>query len=156
MIFMLNFHNLKPNSGSRKKKMTVGRGNASGHGTYSGRGLKGQKSRTGGRKGLKRLGMKFILAQTPKLGGFKSQVADMNAVNIQELDKLFNDGQTVTPRLIEQKKNFSKKLKGVKILGQGKITKKLEVRAHDFSITARKAIIEAGGKTIVISITKKR
>lgn len=153
---MLNLHSLKPRTGSRKRKMVVGRGNASGHGTYSGRGIKGQKARTGGRKGLKRLGMKFLLAQTPKLGGFRSLEAPMNAVNIVELEKMFKENEVVTPRAIVDKKRLSSKLRGIKILGAGKLTKKLEVRAHDFSISARKAITEAGGKAIIVPISKKR
>jgi len=137
---MLNLHTLKPKSGARKKKITVGRGNASGRGTYSTRGVKGQKARTGGTKGLKRLGMKFLLAQTPKLGGFRGLGMSMNAVNLNDLEKLFKDGEVATPRLIIIKKRLSSKSNGVKILGKGKLTKKLEVRAHNFSISARRPL----------------
>lgn len=153
---MINLHSLKPRPGSRKRKLIIGRGNASGHGTYSGRGLKGQKARTGGRRGLKRLGMRFLVAQTPKLGGFQSREPKINTVNVGELDKLFKEGEVVTPRLLMLKKKFPPKYRGFKILGQGNLSKKLEVRAHDFSISARKTIIEAGGKAIIIPLSKKR
>ena len=153
---MLNLHTLKPKSGARKKKITVGRGNASGRGTYSTRGVKGQKARTGGTKGLKRLGMKFLLAQTPKLGGFRGLGMPMSAINLTDLEKMFKDGEVATPRLIMMKKRLSSGSNGVKILGKGKLTKKLEVRAHDFSILARKAITELGGKAVIIPISKQR
>jgi len=153
---MLNLHTLKPKSGARKKKITVGRGNASGRGTYSTRGVKGQKARTGGTKGLKRLGMKFLLAQTPKLGGFRGLGMPMSAINLTDLEKMFKDGEVATPRLIMIKKRLSSGSNGVKILGKGKLTKKLEVRAHDFSISARKAITELGGKAVIIPISKQR
>ncbi|HLD62072.1 MAG TPA: 50S ribosomal protein L15 [Patescibacteria group bacterium] len=153
---MFNLHTLKPKFGSRKKKIIVGRGNASGRGTYSTRGVKGQKARTGGTKGLKRLGMKFLLAQTPKLGGFRGLGMPMSAINLTDLEKMFKDGEVATPRLIMMKKRLSSGSNGVKILGKGKLTKKLEVRAHDFSISARKAITELGGKAVIIPISKQR
>ena len=153
---MVNLHSLKPKRGSKKRKIVVGRGNASGHGTYSGRGIKGQKSRTGGRKGLKQLGMRNLLAQTPKLGGFKSMQKQMSPISLADLNKLFVEGDVVSPHALRVKKNISNKNLGIKILGKGELKKKLEVRAHDFSISARKAITEAGGKAIIIPILKKR
>ena len=104
----------------------MGRGNASGRGTYSTRGVKGQKSRTGGTKGLKRLGMKFLLAQTPKLGGFRGLGMSMSAVNLTDIEKMFKEGEVATPRLIMMKKRLSTGSNGVKILGKGKLTKSLK------------------------------
>lgn len=153
---MINLTELRPNKGARKRRIVVGRGNASGHGTYSGRGVKGQKARTGGRKGLKQLGMRSLLSQTPKLGGFQSKSREMNAVNVTDLDKMFKDNDVITPRTLMLKREFSNKKRGIKILGSGKIIKKFEVRAHDFSIAARKVITEAGGKAVIIPIWKKR
>lgn len=153
---MIQLHALKYKIGSRKKKKIIGRGDSSGHGSYSGRGQKGQKSRSGGGKGLKRLGMRLLVAQTPKLGGFQSLQKTMNVVSTQELGNMFKDGDAVTPRAVELRKTLSNKNRGLKILAKGKLSKKLEVRAHDFSIAARKAITEAGGKAIVIPMGKNR
>ncbi len=153
---MLQLHTLKYKKGSRHKIKIVGRGDSSGHGSYSGRGRKGQKSRTGGGKGLKRLGMRNLLAQTPKLGGFQGLTKDMNTINVRDLEKMFQDGDTVTPRAIELRKNLSNKNRGLKVLGNSKLSKKLEVRAHDFSIPARKSITEAGGKAVMIRMGKNR
>ncbi|PIY78798.1 MAG: 50S ribosomal protein L15, partial [Parcubacteria group bacterium CG_4_10_14_0_8_um_filter_35_7] len=86
----LSLHNLK--SRKRKKRKRVGRGNASGHGTYSGRGLKGQKSRSGGKKGLKLKGFKVIIQNIPKTRGFKSIHPKMEIVNTGDLEKKFKEG----------------------------------------------------------------
>ncbi|MBU4346974.1 50S ribosomal protein L15 [Candidatus Parcubacteria bacterium] len=91
----LRLHTIKPAKGSTKKRKRVGRGNASGHGTYSGRGLKGQKSRSGGKNGLKRLGMKTTLLNIPKKRGFKSQKPKNQAVNLADINKYFEDGATI-------------------------------------------------------------
>ena len=141
----LTLHNLKINKKAKKKTKRVGRGNASGHGTYSGRGLKGQKARAGGKGGLKRRGLKQLLRNKPKLGGFKSLKPKMAIVDLDQLENNFETGE-----IINAKKLFAKKLiktvkNGVKILGSGKITKKLSVTADDFSESAKKAIIESGG-----------
>jgi len=86
----LTLHTIKPFSGSKKKVKRVGRGLGS-TGTYSGRGQKGQRARSGGRGGLKLLGMKRIILATPKLRGFKSPYPKMVAVNIGDLEKKFNE-----------------------------------------------------------------
>ena len=146
----LGLHNLKPASGSRKKRKRVGRGNASGHGTYSTRGLKGQRSRSGGKSGLKLRGFKQRIKQTPKLRGFKSKNIPMEIANLRDLDLKFSDGSVVTPKEL-MKANLIKDTKfGVKILGDGKLTKKLTVKASCFSKKAKDGIIEAGGKVELI------
>lgn len=121
---MLSLHNLKPAQGSTKKRKRVGRGNASGHGTYSGRGLKGQKSRSGGKNGLKRLGMRPILLQTPKVRGFKSLSAKNQTVNAGDLNKHFKDGATVTPRALVAAGLVKDAAAPIKVLGNGKLTVK--------------------------------
>ena len=88
---MLSLHTIKPNKGETKKRKRVGRGNASGHGTYSGRGQKGQRSRSGGKSGLKRKGMKQILLQTPKLRGFKSDKPKNQVINLVDINKNFKE-----------------------------------------------------------------
>lgn len=147
----ITLNNLKISRGSKRKAKRVGRGNASGHGSYSTRGLKGQRSRSGGKKGLKRFGLNTMVRNKPKLGGFKSLRAKPEVVNLDQLEAMFNVGEVVnTKRLIE--KNLIDSAKhGVKVLGKGKLTKKLTVAASSFSETAKDAIIKAGGKIQLLS-----
>ena len=86
----LSLHTIKPSKGAAKKRKRVGRGNASGHGTYSTRGLKGQKSRSGV-SGLKRLGLKMTLSRIPKKRGFKSPKAKNQVVNLTDINENFKE-----------------------------------------------------------------
>jgi large subunit ribosomal protein L15 len=142
----LTLHNLKINPGAKKKARRVGRGNASGRGTYSGRGLKGQRSRSGGKKGLKRRGLKYILKSKPKIGGFKSLKPKLAIVNLKQLEKNFSSDQLVNLKILQAKKLIDHQATKVKILGNGKLTKKLKISAQAFSQSAKKAIIAAGGQ----------
>lgn len=130
---MLNLSNLK--SADKKKKKRVGRGDASGSGTYSGRGMKGQRSRSGGKGGLKFKGLKASLTKLPKLRGFKSQQAEMPIINLVDLEKKYKDGDSV-------------ELCGFKVLARGELKKKLTVKASAFSKSAENAITKVGGKII--------
>lgn len=121
---MLTLHNLKPAKGAAKKKKRVGRGNASGHGTYSGRGLKGQRARSGGKSGLKRLGMRHIVLQTPKARGFKSARPKNQVVRVERLNAAFADGATVTPQALAKAGLIKDANKPVKVLGNGTLTLK--------------------------------
>jgi large subunit ribosomal protein L15 len=121
---MLSLNTIKKTKGSSKKIKRVGRGNASGHGTYSTRGLKGQKSRSGV-SNLKRLGMKKQLLKIPKVRGFKSAKPKNQVVSIKAINKHFKDNEIVNPETL-----FAKKLIGstglpVKILGKEKLTVKV-------------------------------
>ncbi len=140
----LALHNLQ--SPQRKRKKRVGRGNASGTGTYAGRGLKGQRARSGGKGGLKRRGLIQSLKGKPKLGGFTSPNKKMAEVNIGQLEKAFENDQTVNSRSLISKNLIKSATHGVKVLGQGTLTKKLTVVADSFSETAKQAIEKAGGK----------
>jgi large subunit ribosomal protein L15 len=130
---MFNLNNLK--SVKKKKSRRVGRGNASGRGTTAGRGTKGQRARSGGRKGLKLFGLKQTFHKIPKSQGFVSFYAKLKAINLEDLEKKYKDGETV-------------KLAKFKILAKGQINKKLTVFASAFSKKAEEAIIKAGGKAI--------
>ncbi len=130
---MLQLHTLK--NRNRKKRKRVGRGNASGHGTYSGRGQKGQRSRSGGRGGLKFKGLKMSLSKLPKLRGFSRVKKELTLVNLVDLEKRYQSGAKV-------------ELPGCKILGRGELTKKLEIKASGWSKTAEDAIKKAGGNII--------
>ena len=119
----IELHNLKPHSSDSKKR--IGRGGK--RGTYSGRGLKGQRARSGGRSGLKRLGLKPLMTQAHKLRGFKSPHAKPETVNLKDLQKFFKDGETVAPGILLKKGLIKTTKNGVKILGVGKLTHKLTV-----------------------------
>lgn len=129
----VELHNLKPAHKSKSRKR-VGRGGK--RGTYSGRGMKGQRSRSGGRSGLKRLGLKTLMTQTHKLRGFKSPHARVATVNLSDLEKNYKDGQIVTPLTLKKKGMIATTQHGVKILGGGKLTKKLTVKNCQVSKTA--------------------
>ncbi|MFA4833900.1 MAG: 50S ribosomal protein L15 [Patescibacteria group bacterium] len=116
----LSLHTISPNKGATKKRKRVGRGNASGHGTYSTRGQKGQKSRSGV-SGLKRLGMKKQLLQTPKSRGFKSEKPKSQVVSLREINDNFKDGAVITPKSLLAKKLIGTIKLPVKILGGGEL-----------------------------------
>jgi len=122
---MLSLNTIKKGRGSAKLNKRVGRGNASGHGTYSTRGLKGQKSRSGV-SGLKRLGMKKQLLKIPKLRGFRSLNPKNQVVSIKAINKHFKDQETVNPAVLFEKKLISKLDEPVKILGKEKLTVKVK------------------------------
>lgn len=149
----LTLNNLR--SFKKKKRKRVGRGNSSGKGTYSGRGQKGQRSRSGGKSGLKRLGIKSNLRQIPKKRGFNSPHLAYQVINIEKIDELFKNNDIVSFKRLKKLKLISDPRKRLKVLGVGELKKKLEVRAHAFSKTAKEAIISAGGKAIVIDEEKE-
>ncbi len=145
----LSLHTIKPSKGATKKKKRVGRGNASGHGTYSGRGLKGQRSRSGGKSGLKRKGMKKILLQTPKLRGFKSDKPKNQAVNLIDLNNNFKDGAQINPRVLLKARLINTIKKPVKILGNGELRlKKLEFSDVKMSESVKEQVAKMDGKII--------
>lgn len=144
----LSLHNLKKFKGSTKRKKIIGRGNASGHGTYSTRGQKGQKARSG-TGGLKYLGMKKTLLSTPKFKGQKIRRPKMAVVNIDSIDRVFDADTTINAETLLSKGLISDDRAGIKILGNGNITKKFTVIAEAFSQSAKEAIIKAGGKVII-------
>ncbi|MBU1036615.1 50S ribosomal protein L15 [Patescibacteria group bacterium] len=148
---MLSLSNLTKDPAAKKKKRRVGRGNASGKGNYSGRGMKGQRSRSGGKKKLALRGLKGYLLRIPKKRGFKSLKPSKEVVNIGVLDKIAQDNDQITPVYLLKKGLIKTTKKGVKILGEGKLKKKLIVRAHQFSKGAKDAIIKAGGKVEIIA-----
>lgn len=117
---MLSLHNLKPNKGATKKRKRIGRGNASGHGTYSGKGLKGQRSRSGV-SNLKRVGMKQTLFSIPKKRGFNSNKPKNKIVNLDDINKNFKDGDIINPKKLLKKNLINNIKNGVKILGKGKL-----------------------------------
>jgi len=147
---MLSLHTIKPNKGATKKRKRVGRGNASGHGTYSGRGLKGQKSRSGGKSGLKRKGMKNILLQTPKLRGFKSDKPKNQVVNIFDINNNFKDKDVVNPSTLMKNNLIANTKDPIKFLGKGDLKiKNLTVEGVKMSEGVKSQIEKNGGKIML-------
>ena len=147
----MELSNLKSNPGARKKDKRVGRGTGSGHGKTSTRGHKGQNSRSGGgtRLGFEGGQMPYI-RRVPKRG-FKHIFKKYYAiVNLDILDKYFNSEEIVEPNSLIEKGIIKKEKDGIKILGDGELTKSLTVKAHKFSKSAEEKIVSAGGKVEVI------
>lgn len=138
-------HNLSPARGSTKRARRYGRGHGSGRGKTAGRGTKGQKARAGGRTGLKRLGMKRILLAQPKLRGFRSIHSKPAIVNIEDLERAFATGMTVTPRAMVEAGLVRDIRDGVKVLGSGALTKAFTCNGLTVSAPAKAKIIAAGG-----------
>lgn len=144
----LALHTIKPKKGSTKKRKVIGRGNSSGTGTYSGRGLKGQKSRSGV-SGLKRLGMKQMILQIPKERGFKSHKPKNTPINLVVINQNFKDGEKVNPGALIKKGLIDDVKNIVKILGKGDLNiSKLEFSDVKVSAGAREKIEKKGGKII--------
>ena len=150
----LNLHTLQP-AQPREDRKRVGRGQGSGKGRYSGRGIKGQKSRSGShtmRAGFEG-GQMPIYMRIPKERGATSKDAMpigpfrtyTQPVNLKALEERFDAGAEVTLEALVEKGLIKNTKKDVKILGNGELTKKLSVTAHGFSKTAREKIEAAGG-----------
>lgn len=149
---MLTLHNLQKNKANTKPGKRRGRGNASGAGNYSGRGIKGQKARSGGRVGLKVKSIKSFLLRIPKVRGFKSPYGKMQVINTGDLDKYFKAGNEVNFRAMVKTGLIFDTKQGVKVLGKGRLTKSLKIEANAFSKTAEAQIVKAGGQAIVITL----
>lgn len=136
---------------SIKKRKRVGRGNGSGHGTTSGRGTKGQLSRSGGSTRIGFEGGQMPLQRRlPHLKGFNNTRKKINnLINIGQLEK-FKDGSVIDYDFLEKNGLITKKTSPVKILGNGELTKKVTIRANFFSKTAISKIEKAGGKAEVV------
>ncbi len=147
----MKLNELKSTQGSRKKATRVGRGIASGCGKTSSRGMNGQNKRSGGgvRLGFEG-GQMPLFRRLPKIGFTNYTRKEYAIVNVESLN-VFEDNTVVTPALLKETGLVNKEYCGVKILGQGKLEKKLTVTAHKFSTSASKAIEEAGGKVEVIA-----
>ena len=147
----MKLHDLSPAAGSSKERKRIGRGPASGHGKTAGKGHKGQKARAG--RGMRpgfEGGQMPLQRRIPKRGFNNIFATEMAIANIAALDKYFDDGATVTVDALIEKGIIKKTLDGVKILGQGELTKKLTVQANAFSDSAKSKIEAAGGKAEVI------
>jgi len=145
---------LKSNKGARHGKKRVGRGNGSGSGTYSGRGMNGQNARSGGKRrpGFEG-GQTSFIQRMPKLRGFKNPNGKMyQVVNVGDLN-VFDDGTSIDKETLLKKNLIGKKTGLVKILGNGELNKKLIINVDAISKSAEEKIVKAGGE--VKKIEKK-
>ena len=146
----MNLHELSPAAGSNTKAYRKGRGAGSGNGKTGGRGQKGQWARSGGGVRVGFEGGQMPLARRlPKRGFHNIFAKPLEAINVSVLDK-FEDGAVVDAKALLEKGILSKCEYGVKILGNGSITKKLTVQASAFSASATENIEAAGGKVEVV------
>lgn len=152
----MHIGDLRPAPGAKKRRKRVGRGMGSGFGKTSGRGMKGQKARGSVRPGFeggqtplyRRLRKRRGVSQAARnIGIFRRTYAE---VNVGRLDERFDSGTVVTPELLLQQRLLRKLGDGLRILGDGELTKPLTVRAHHFSAAARAKIEAAGGTAEVI------
>lgn len=147
----MKLNELKYNEGSKKDIKRLGRGSSSGTGKTSGRGENGQKKRSGGgvRVGFEG-GQLPLYRRLPKRGFSNAMFKKTySVINVADLDK-FEDGTEVTPELLVEMGIIKKVLSGIKVLGNGKLNKKLTVKADKFSSVAKEKIEKAGGKAEVI------
>ncbi|PSL29615.1 MULTISPECIES: 50S ribosomal protein L15 [Planomicrobium] len=146
----MKLHELKPAEGSRSSRKRIGRGIGSGTGKTSGKGHKGQNARSGGgvRPGFEG-GQNPLFRRLPKRGFTNINRKDYAVVNLDVLNR-FEEGTEITPALLIESGVVSNERSGIKILGNGSLEKKLTVKAHKFSGSAKEAIEAAGGQTEVV------
>ncbi len=147
----MKLHELEKNLGATHKKKILGRGRGSGLGKTSGKGHKGQNARSGG--GVRTVfegGQTPLYRRIPKRGfnnyEFRTEYA---VINVSDLNR-FENGTVVTPALLKEVGLVNKELCGIKVLGNGKLEKKLTIQANKFSNSALEKIKEAGSKAEVI------
>lgn len=146
----MKLHELKPAEGSRKERKRLGRGIGSGQGKTAGKGHKGQNARSGGgvRLGFEG-GQTPLFRRLPKRGFTNISRKEYAIVNLDVLNQ-FEEGTEVTPELLIETGIVKNEKAGIKILAKGNVEKKLTVKAHKFSSTAKEAIEAVGGTTEVI------
>lgn len=141
----LALHTISRDESRSRKKKRLGRGNGSGKGNYSGKGMKGQRSRSGGKKGLQLKGMKARLMSMPKHRGNKSVKAPIPVFNVSQLNRIFKDGATVSIATLKLHDVIPNGILSVKILGDGAIEKKLHFKGQFlFSAKAKEKLTQAG------------
>lgn len=146
----MNLHELSPAEGSKKGSKRIGRGHGSGWGKTAGKGHKGQKARSGGsiRPGFEG-GQMPLQRRVPKRGFNNIFAKKTVAINVSALEA-FDDGADVTTEALIEKGIIKEAYDGVKILGNGTLTKKLNVKVAAFSESAKQKIEAAGGKAEVV------
>lgn len=148
----MELHDLHPAPGAKRPRKRVGRGPGSGHGKTAGRGHKGQRSRSGfsRRYGFEG-GQMPLVRRIPKRGFTNIFRVEFQVVNLRDLERVFADGDTVSPKEMSDKGLVRGGKRLVKVLADGELSKKLTVRAHKFSASARVGIEKAGGSCEVVT-----
>lgn len=148
----ITLHNLHPNRGATKTKKRLGRGRGSGTGKTSGKGVKGQKARPGhhGARFAFEGGQMPMPRRIPKRGFKNPNRVEAFPINVATLDKVFDAGATVDVDALRAKGLVPKLAETIKILGEGELTKKLTIKAHRASETAKSKIEAAGGSLEII------
>lgn len=136
---------LKSTPGTARPRQRVGRGIAAGQGKTSGRGTKGQRARTGGKKGTRARALRRISQPLPKLRGFTSLRIKPEVVNVGILERIFEASAVISPAVLKTKRLIRYPAQGVKILGAGALTKSFVFDGCVVSRPARKKILAVGG-----------
>jgi large subunit ribosomal protein L15 len=149
----ISLHNLHPNPGSTKDKKRLGRGRGSGKGKTSGKGVKGQKARPGhhGARLAFEGGQMPMPRRVPKRGFTNRNRVEAFPINVELLESLFETGATVDIDVLRAKGIIPKLAETIKILGEGELTKKLTIKAHRASATAKEKIEKAGGTIEILA-----
>jgi len=139
-------HDLRQSAGAKHRRKRVGRGDGSGHGTYSCRGSKGQNARSGGGVGLRfEGGQTPLVKRLPSIRGFTNIFkTDYALVNVKQL-QIFEDGAEVTPQKLLEARLVPSLKRPIKILGDGELQRSLVVKAAKFTQTAKRKIEASGG-----------
>jgi large subunit ribosomal protein L15 len=150
----MRLHDLRPDQGAVKKRKRVGRGISAGQGKTAGRGMKGQKARSGGGKGVYFEGGQLPLARRlPYKRGFTNiNKIQYKTVNLGQLAEFDFEGEEITPELMAAIGLIKKPSDPVVVLGSGDIDVPLKIKAHRFSATAKEKIEAAGGTAEILSI----
>ena len=148
----MELHDLHPAPGAKKSRKRIGRGPGSGTGKTAGKGHKGQKSRSGysRRYGFEG-GQMPLVRRIPKRGFFNVFRVEYQVVNLKDLDRVFSDGDTVSVEMLVEKGLVRGGKRLVKVLGEGELSKKLNVQVHKFSASAKAGIEKAGGSCEVVT-----
>lgn len=148
----MELHTLHPAAGATRPRKRVGRGPGSGNGKTAGRGHKGQKSRTGySRRFGFEGGQMPLVRRIPKRGFTNIFRVEHQVVNLRDLERVFADGDTVSPQTMADRGLVKANRGPVKVLGEGELKSKLTVQAHKFSASARTGIEAAGGSCEVVA-----
>lgn len=148
----MELHDLHPAPGAKRQRKRVGRGPGSGNGKTAGRGHKGQKSRSGysRRYGFEG-GQMPLVRRIPKRGFTNIFRVEFQVVNFRDLERVFSEGDTVSPESLIEKGLVRGGKRPIKVLADGDLSKKLIVQAHKFSGSARAGIEKAGGSCEVVT-----
>jgi large subunit ribosomal protein L15 len=148
----MELHDLHPAPGAKRSRKRIGRGPGSGTGKTAGKGHKGQKSRSGysRRYGFEG-GQMPLVRRLPKRGFTNIFRVEFQVVNLRDLERVFSDGDTVSPESLTEKGLVRGGKRLIKVLGDGELSKKLAVQVHKFSNSARAGIEKAGGSCEVVA-----